>query len=78
MKILKIHDDKPTKGCCTLDCEFTEEEVDFFIEYAVNDILKKQIERMSRTCCDCEEVIDEDTIEKYPNTEICGDCLAGE
>ena len=29
-----------------MDCEFTQDEVDFFIEYAVNDILKKQIERM--------------------------------
>ena len=46
MKILKIHDDQPNKGVCTMECEFTQDEVDFLIEYAVNDILKKQIERM--------------------------------
>ena len=76
MKILKITEQDD--GSCMLDCEFSEEEVNFFIEYAVIDILKKQIERMSRTCCDCEQVINEDTIKEYPNTEICGDCLAGE
>lgn len=46
MKIIKIHEDQPSKGFCTMECEFTQKEVDFFIEYAVNDILKKQIERM--------------------------------
>ena len=78
MKVLKIHDDKPTKGYCTLDIELSEEENSILLSYAVNDILKKQIERMSRTCCDCEQVIDDDTIKEYPDTEICGDCLAGE
>ena len=73
MKILNITDQDD--GSCILDCEFKEEEVTFFIEYAVNDILKKQIERMSRVCCDCQEVIDDETIETYPDTEICGDCL---
>jgi hypothetical protein len=46
MKVIKITEDEPEKGQCSLECEFTEEEVSFFIEYAVNDILKKQIERM--------------------------------
>ena len=45
MKILKTTED-PEKGLCTMECEFTEEEVSFFVEYVVNDILKKQIERM--------------------------------
>ena len=45
MKILKTTED-PEKGLCTMECEFTEGEVSFFVEYAVNDILKKQIERM--------------------------------
>jgi hypothetical protein len=45
MKILKITEESE-KGLCTMECEFTEEEVSFFIGYAVNDILKKQIERM--------------------------------
>ncbi len=43
MKILKVHE--PKDGFCTMECDFTEDEVSFFIEYAVNDILKKQIER---------------------------------
>ncbi len=47
MKIIKVTEDKPEKGLCSVECEFTEEEVSFFIEYAVNDILKKQIERMT-------------------------------
>ena len=45
MKILKVTED-PEESVCIMECEFTEEEVSFFIEYAVNDILKKQIERM--------------------------------
>ena len=45
MKILKIRDQDD--GSCIMDCEFTEGEVDFFLNYAVNDILRKQIERMS-------------------------------
>ncbi len=44
MKILKVHE--PKDGFCTMECDFTEDEVSFFVEYAVNDILKKQIERM--------------------------------
>ena len=74
MKILKSTDQDD--GSCILDCEFSEQEVHFFIEYAVVDILKKQIARMTRTCCDCQQVIDDETIEEYPSTEICGDCLS--
>ncbi len=46
MQILKIHDNQPDEGFCTMECEFTQQEVNFFIEYAVNDILKKHIVRM--------------------------------
>jgi len=45
MKIIKITEE-PEKGVCKMECEFTDGEVSFFVEYAVNDILKKQIERM--------------------------------
>ncbi len=41
MKILKVHE--PKDGFCTMECEFSEEEINFFVEYAVVDILKKQI-----------------------------------
>ena len=44
MEILKITDQDD--GSCVMDCEFTEKEVEFFLNHAVNDILRKQIERM--------------------------------
>jgi len=28
-----------------------------------------------RTCFDCREVIGKETIEKYPDTEICQECI---
>ena len=49
----------------------------WLIQHAVTDLLQKAIARESRTCCDCECVIDDETIEKYPSTEICGECLEG-
>ena len=76
MKVLSVKDQED--GSAIVEFDLTEDEQYFFIEYAINDILQKQIARMSRTCCDCEQVIDDETIEKYPLTEICGDCLAGE
>ena len=43
MEILNITENDD--GSCTMDCEFTPEEVEFFVDYAVVDILKKQIKR---------------------------------
>ena len=40
-----------------------------------NDIPKKQIKR---TCFDCGEDINDETIETYPDTEICLCCLTEE
>jgi len=73
MKVLKVHDAKD--GFCTMECEFSEKEISFFVEYAVVDILKKQIKNMKRTCFDCEEVIDDETVKKHPETEVCSDCM---
>ena len=73
MEVISITDQED--GSAIVELSMTEEENNFFVEYAVVDILKKQIERMSRVCCDCQEVIDDETIETYPDTEICGDCL---
>jgi len=74
MKVLKVHE--PKDGFCTMECEFSEEEINIFVEYAVVDILKKQMKNMQqRTCFDCEEVIDDETIKKYPETEVCSDCM---
>ena len=35
--------------------------------------MKKLIEM--RECYDCGQLIEDETIEQYPDTEICGDCL---
>lgn len=73
MKVLSVTDQPD--GSAIVELDMTEEENNMLIQYAVVDILQKQIERMSRKCCDCEQVIDDETIEKYPLTEICGECL---
>ena len=78
MDVLKIHD-KPVNGYVTVECEFTEKEINFLVDYAVNDILRKQIEKLKesiRICFDCGQIISEETLQKFPDTEICGDCLS--
>ena len=79
MKIIKIDEDFPHKGCCTMHCEFTQEEINILLEYAVNDILKKQIEKLEldkkRYCFDCDDEIGQETIDKFPDTEICSECI---
>lgn len=45
MDILSVKDQED--GSCIMECSFSEKEVDFFLNYAVNDILRKQIERMN-------------------------------
>ena len=47
MEILDIKDQDD--GSCIMDCSFTEMEVDFFLNHAVNDILRKQIRREERS-----------------------------
>jgi len=44
MKVLSIEEDVPEKGLCRVEFDMTSEELNFFVEYAVTDILKKQIE----------------------------------
>ncbi len=79
MKIIKIDEDSPRNGYCTLHCEFSQEEINIFVEYTVNDILKKQIKKMEkdnkRYCFDCDEEIEHETIDKFPDTELCSECL---
>jgi len=43
MKVLKFDEQKD--GSAILEIEITEEENQFYIQYALTDILKKQIER---------------------------------
>ena len=74
MKVIKIDEDH-----CTMHCEFSQEEINILLEYAVNDILKKQIERLEldkkRYCFDCDDEIDHETIDKFPDSELCSECL---
>ena len=50
MKILKVYEPEEGSKCCKVDCEFTEEEIEILLSYAVTDILKKQIKRMEANC----------------------------
>lgn len=73
MEVISITDQED--GSAIVELNMTEAENNMLIEYAVVDILRKQMEKLSRVCCDCQEPIDDETIKKYPDTEICGDCL---
>lgn len=44
MKVIQIKEDFPDPGVCTVECEFTKEEIDFYVEYAFNDMIKKGME----------------------------------
>lgn len=78
MKVIKVTDQPD--GSCIMECEFTEHEVDFFLNYAVNDILRKQIKMMKneKECFDCGEEINSETIKEFPDTEICSECMNNE
>ena len=73
MEVISIKEQED--GSAIVELNMTEAENNMLIEYAVVDILRKQIEKLSRVCCDCQEPIDDETIKTYPDTEICGDCL---
>jgi RNA polymerase-binding transcription factor DksA len=75
MEILEVKEDFPEKGQFSIEVEMTEEEKEFLIEYAFNDILRKGMESMKLKCFNCGEDIDKDTLEKYPDTEICRECI---
>jgi len=59
MEILDIKDQDD--GSCIMECNFSEIEVNFFLNYAVNDILKKQIGRMENEHRNDREVCSEET-----------------
>jgi hypothetical protein len=50
MEILEIVDNDD--GSCTMECEFTQEEINMLISYAVVDILKKQIKKHQEAVTD--------------------------
>ena len=82
MKILKVHD--PENGFVKMDCEFEQEEMEMLISHAVTDILTDQLKKADaelkgkRKCFDCEEVIDDETVRLFPDTEVCLDCMNNE
>lgn len=44
MKVIEIKEDHPEKGVCSMEVELTKEEIDFYVEYALNDIITKGME----------------------------------
>jgi len=51
MKVLEIDDtDMKEKGYATITLDLTEEEINFLIEYAIIDILRKGIENENNFC----------------------------
>jgi len=83
MKILKEYE--PEDGFVKMDCEFEQEELEMLLSHAVTDILTKQLEEKieeelkgKRKCFDCKEEIDDETIKRFPDTEICLDCMNNE
>ncbi len=77
MEVVKITENED--GSATLDLNLTEKEINIFVGYAVNDILKKQIEKLKqdniRYCFNCDEEIDDNTLYKFPNSELCLECI---
>jgi len=78
MKVLKITDQED--GSAIVDLEMTEEENNILVEYAVVDILKKQlesfkVEECKKECFKCCGLIDKETMKTFPGTEICADCI---
>jgi hypothetical protein len=50
MEILKIHEPVGDEKYCKMECEFTEEETEMLLSYAVTNLLKEQIKRMEDEC----------------------------
>jgi len=78
MKVLKITDQKD--GSAIVDLEMTDEENNILVEYAVVDILKKQLMSLKekepkKECFKCCGLINKETIKNFPDTEICADCI---
>jgi len=80
MEVIKITENED--GSATLDVNFTEEEINILVEYAVVDILKKHINKLEednkRLCFNCDDVIDHDILNKFPDTELCAECIINE
>ena len=77
MEVVKITENED--GSAILDVNFTEHEINILVEYAVVDILKKHIDKLEednkRYCFDCDDEIDHETIDKFPDTELCAECI---
>lgn len=78
MKVLNVTDQED--GSAIIDLEMTEEENNILVEYAVVDILKKQLEsskldNSKKECFKCCGSIDKETMKTFPGTEICADCI---
>jgi RNA polymerase-binding transcription factor DksA len=78
MEILNISE--PKNGFVTMNCEFDQEELEILLSYAVTNILTEQIKKMKdiKVCFDCGQEITKETLQDYPDTELCIDCLNNE
>jgi RNA polymerase-binding transcription factor DksA len=78
MDILSIKEQPD--GSAIVEMEMSEKENDFFVEYAILDILRKQIKIIEnkKECFNCGEEIDGETIKEFPDTEICSECMSDE
>ncbi len=77
MEVTKITENED--GSATLELNLTEEENNILIGYAVNDILKKNIENFKqdnkKRCFKCNNIIDVKTLKDFPDTEVCLECI---
>jgi RNA polymerase-binding transcription factor DksA len=80
MDVLSIEEQEDGSAIVTMS--MTELENNMLVEYAIVDILRKQIERMEsenkKECFNCEEEINNETIKEFPDTEICSECMNNE
>ena len=80
MNVLKI--ENQPNGSAIVEVEMTESEKDFLIEFGFNQMVRQGLELFEkdlikeRVCFDCDYVIDKETLEKYPDTEICKQCIS--
>jgi len=77
MEVVSIEEQEDGSAIVTLN--MTDEENNMLVGFAVNTILKDQIEKMEketkRICFDCGNEIDDETIKLFPDTEICSECM---
>lgn len=73
MEILDIKEQED--GSAIVEVVMTKQENDYFVEYAIVNILREKLESMTKTCFNCKAEIDFETMKEFPHSEICKDCM---